>query len=121
MKSVKGDHQGCQKYIRSPYLSLHDTFLERILKNLEGSEFSLRSESLHSWRINSPLFVEPVASLLSSRESATCPYSEPNKSAPASSHHIYLVHFNIVLPHTSMSFTKSLSFRFSGHSTKSDL
>jgi len=44
-KLVKGDHQGCQKYIRSPNLSLRDTLRERILINLEGSQFPLRSES----------------------------------------------------------------------------
>jgi hypothetical protein len=61
---VKEDHQGCQKYVRYPNLSLHDTLRERILNKLEGSEFPLRSESLLIRPVNSPLFVEPVASCL---------------------------------------------------------
>jgi hypothetical protein len=66
IKLVRRDHQGCQKYLRCPNLSLLYSLGDRILNNLEESEFPLRGELLLSWHINSQLFVEPVASLLSS-------------------------------------------------------
>ena len=101
MKHAKRDHQGCQKYFKVS--KFHSTWhpLWKYAKQARRVRISLRNETLFCWPINSPLFVEPVASLLPSRESTTCPYSEPNKSIPASHHHIHwfiLILYSNILP-----------------------
>ena len=73
---------------------------------------SFRSQRFLSQSRNSPSFMDSEGVPPRSQQPAILPFNELDQSIPVPHRISYKIHFNIILPSTSTSYTLSLSFRF---------